>query len=134
MIFIHGGNRPDSKPMFMIFRFFRFCAKLRFRALSLATIKDIPTEKFNRLIKTLIDDGWKKTHEYVGFDAWIDYGRIDLRKKNRRLKFEWDNWTEGSVEGPREIVEIIGKESAMPISFEWRWTSYDRGNDKQVSQ
>jgi hypothetical protein len=102
-------------------RFLRCCAKLKFKLLRLATIKDIPTKKFNLLAESLIKSGWIKTYEYSGFDAWIDYGRIDLRKGNRRLKFEWDNWTEGSIEGVSDIVEDIGKVHGMPVSREWRW-------------
>ena len=64
------------------------------------TLSDIPTDTFNRIIKELLSQGWKKIDEYKGFDAWIDYGMVLLRKKNIKLKFEWDNWTEGEIYGP----------------------------------
>ena len=107
--------------MTWIAKFLRYCAKLRFKVMDLATIKDIPTEKFHRLTATLISSGWRKTFEYDGFDAWIDYGRIDLRKGRCSLKLEWDNWDEGSIEGPRAIVEGIARETGMALSNKWRW-------------
>ena len=105
--------------------FLRALAKLRFRLLGLATIKDIPTERFNALVDQLVGDGWCKTREYDGVDAWIDYGRINLEKDAIKLTLEWDNWTEGSIEGPRDVVERLGREFGLPVTNEWRWSEYD---------
>lgn len=106
-------------------RFLRALAKLRFRLLGLVTIKDISTERFGALVDQLAREGWHKTREYDGFDAWIDYGRIDLRKGAIKLTLEWDNWTEGSIEGPRGVVERLGREFGLPVTDEWRWSQYD---------
>jgi hypothetical protein len=106
-------------------RFLRTLEKLRFRLLGLATIKDISTERFRALVDQLTRDGWHKIGEYDGFDAWIDYGRIKLKKGTIKLTLEWDNWTEGSIEGPRGVVERIGQESGLPVTHEWRWSEYD---------
>src|SRR5262245_16941900 len=94
-------------------RLLRGLAKLRFHLLDLATIKDIPTERFRALVDQLTRDGWRNADEYDGFDAWIDYGRIKLRRGGVRLTLEWDNWTEGSVEGPRNVVERMGRDSGL---------------------
>lgn len=104
----------------------RFLSKLRFRMLGLATIKDIPTERFRSLIQELNSNGWRCKYQYDGFDAWIDYGSVKLKKGRLTLHFEWDNWTEGSVEGPRRVIEQLGREYAMPISYEWRWSEYSQ--------
>ena len=106
----------------------RSLSKLRFRILRLATIKDIPTEQFNALIVRLQSRGWRKASEYAGFDAWIDYGRIHLKKGAKKLTLEWDNWTEGSIEGPREIVEAIARVEGLAVSREWRWSEYDQSH------
>lgn len=106
-------------------RLIRALAGLRFRVLRLATIKDIPTERFNALLVKLQSRGWRKTGEYTGFDAWIDYGKVRLRKGPSRLTLEWDNWTEGSIEGPAEAIAAIAHEEALPMSREWRWSEYD---------
>ena len=111
--------------MTVLARWLRALGKLRFRALGLATIKDIRTEQFNHLAKQLVAGGWRKTSEYEGFDAWIDYGRIRMRKNAVRLTLEWDNWTEGSIEGPRTVVENIAREASLCVSYEWRWAEYD---------
>jgi hypothetical protein len=103
----------------------RAAAKLRFSLLGLATIKDIPTERFNELIDALTAAGWRKTGEYEGFDAWIDYGRVSLKKGGVKLKLEWDNWAEGSIEGPRSTIEEMARQFDFPVSHAWRWSNYD---------
>jgi len=106
-------------------RSLRAVAKMRFRALGLATIKDLPTARFRKLVTELVAAGWQKTSEYDGFDAWIDYGRIRLWRDGVRLTLEWDNWTEGSVEGPRSTIEKIAQEYDFRVSHEWCWAEYD---------
>lgn len=105
----------------------RSLAKLRFRILGLATIKDIPTARFNSVTEQLIAEGWRKTYEYAGVDAWIDYGKITLQKDRVRLTLEWDNWTEGSIEGTASVIERIGTDFDLRVSHEWRWAEYDQG-------
>lgn len=104
----------------------RSVAKLRFRALGLATIKDIPTEQFNTLLESLINAGWQKSYVYDGFDAWIDYGQVKLKKGGAKLNCEWDNWTEGSIEGPASLIHEIGKRHGLKVTYEWRWSEYDQ--------
>ena len=70
-------------------------------------ISDIPTETFNQIIKDLRSQGWRKIEEYDGFDAWIDYGKMVLRKNGEELVFEWDNWEEGTVEGADSTIGEI---------------------------
>jgi hypothetical protein len=106
-------------------RILRGGAKLRLKALGLATIKDIPTEQFNALLKSLIDSGWLTTYVYDGFDAWIDYGQVKLKKDGIKLNFEWDNWTEGSVEGPANFIKELAATRGLGVTDEWRWTEYD---------
>lgn len=103
----------------------RSLAKARFRLLGHATIKDIPTDRFNHLIVWLRDDGWTIRGHYQGVDAWIDYGRLTLVRGRVRLLLEWDNWTEGSVEGPRRVVEAIAAEQGFEVCDQWRWSEYD---------
>ena len=71
------------------------------------TVIDIKTETFNRIVKELRSEGWRKIEEYDNVDAWIDYGMVRLKKNDVTLKFEWTNWEEGSVEGPEEIVQAL---------------------------
>ena len=104
----------------------RAFSKWRFRVLGLATIKDIPTDQFNSLARQLIASGWKKTYEYAGFDAWIDYGRIKLRKDGSKLNLEWDNWTEGSIEGHVEVIGPLAEQLKLTVNREWRWSEYDQ--------
>ena len=94
--------------------------------LKLATIKDIPTEQFEVLIKDFIAAGWKKTSTYDGIDAWIDYGKVILTRQGARLTLEWDNWTEGSIEGPIKVIEALAKEKNLKVTNEWRWSQHDK--------
>lgn len=111
--------------MNLLARILRGCAKFRFKALGLATIRDIPTQQFNNLLESLIDSGWVKIYVYDGFDTWIDYGEVRLRKNGTILKCEWDNWTEGSVEGPANFIQEIAENNGLSVSDEWRWSEYD---------
>jgi hypothetical protein len=72
-----------------------------------ARLEGIPTEKFNDILKAHLSSGWQKTYVYEGFDAWIDYGRVDLRRGRERLRFEWTNWLEGEISGPPTIVRSV---------------------------
>ncbi len=99
----------------------RFIPETRFKILGLATIKDIPTEKFNAIIEDFLSDGWRKTYEYSGIDAWIDYGCVKIKKGNVKFKLEWDNWTGGSIEGNKKDIESISLKQKFPVTQEWRW-------------
>ena len=111
--------------MVLLARFLRALAKQRFRLLGLATIKDIPTASFRQMIDHLAEAGWRKTSEHDGFDAWIEHGRIRMKRHGSILTLEWDNWTEGSIEGPRATIEEIGREQNLRVTHEWRWSEYD---------
>ena len=104
----------------------RAASKARFAELGHATIKDIATARFNQLLATLLADGWNKTFVYDGFDAWIDYGCVKLEREDVELRFEWDNWTEGSVEGPARVIEEIARVHGFEVTKEWRWAEYDK--------
>ena len=108
-----------------IAKILRSCAKIKFKILGLATIKDIPTDQFNELIESMISSGWKKTYVYDEFDVWVDYGKVKLKNNGCRLTFEWDNWTEGSIEGPVKIIEELASKYKLKVTNEWRWAEYD---------
>ncbi len=106
-------------------QFVRFIAKCRFKYLGRASILDIKTQILHRLIKELQQNGWEIIYEYSGYDVWIDYAQIKLRKGSYNIMAEWDNWAEGSLEGSRAIIEIIALENNLSVSSEWRWSIYD---------
>ncbi|MBC8139130.1 MAG: hypothetical protein H8F28_24925 [Fibrella sp.] len=78
------------------------------------TVSDIPTDTFNRIITDLCSAGWETVSEYNGMDAWIDYGRIELRQGDASLIFEWDNWSEGAIQGPDHLLQSLKEEYALP--------------------
>jgi hypothetical protein len=120
----NGGTLGGRMPW--LARLLRAMAKARFRALGLATIKDIPTDELRVLVAALRQQGWRKTGEYDGFDAWIDYGRLTLRRGLRKLTVEWDNWTEGSIEGPRSAIETIAHDHRLAVTYSWRCSEHAR--------
>ncbi len=73
----------------------------------LLKIDNISTNDFNKLLSTLLKSGWHKTYEYDEFDAWIDYGKVVLKKGTEEIVFEWDNWSEGSIDASEEIILSI---------------------------
>jgi len=81
-----------------------------FSALKKVRIDDVKTEVFNLIIDDLIKQGWCANNTYNEFNSWIDYGRVVLTKNSVKLVFEWDNWTEGVIKGPKDLVSKIGSE------------------------
>ncbi|WP_092211819.1 hypothetical protein [Desulfoluna spongiiphila] len=86
-----------------------------------ARIDNIRTELFNKILQDLIDDGWSYKNKYKQFNAWIDYGKLVLKKGNIRLVFEWDNWTDGVIFGKQaELQQLSHKyklETPTPVIF-----------------
>ena len=125
LLVVTSGIGLTAKTMPWFAHLLRWFSKFRFRLLGLATIKDIPTEQFNDILLSLIEEQWIKIYEYTGFDAWVDYGCIKLRKDGQRLKFEWDNWTEGSIEGSPQVLGKIASDNNLQMINEWRWSEHD---------
>jgi len=67
-------------------------------------LEGIPTERFNEILDLFLADGWQTTYVYDNMDAWIDYGEVHLQKGSETLKFVWDNWGEGEIEGSALIL------------------------------
>jgi len=88
-----------------------------------ASILNIPTQRLNDLKAALLAQGWRQTYEYDNFDAWIDYGKVILKKDGVRLILEWDNWSEGSVEGPRTALAHLAEQQGLTVTDTWRWES-----------
>ena len=109
----------------MVAKVLRWFAKKSFEWKGHKTIFPIETDQFNCVVKDLLDSGWKKTYEYEGFDAWIDYGAITLRNDSGKLYFEWDNWHEGSIYGAPELLVPISEKYKLPIVDFWRWSVWD---------
>ncbi len=107
--------------MKLLVNLLRTAANLKMKVLRRAIIQDIPTEQFNNIIRQYQQFGWNKTYEYGGFDAWIDYGRVDLRKGFSKLRFEWDNWCEGEVQGPRRLIAAIAQQLGLACSHSIKW-------------
>jgi YD repeat-containing protein len=97
----------------------------RFALLRLAVIEDIPTNRFNAIVKEHTEAGWTTAYRYEGFDAWIDYGRIDLRQGRCKLRFEWDNWTEGQISGPKAVIEALALKHGFAAATRMRWMSLE---------
>ncbi|MBD3668389.1 MAG: hypothetical protein HUJ16_10535 [Kangiella sp.] len=94
---------------------------LKFKALGLKIVQDIPTDDFNRILKFCLNNGWAKTYEYDGFDAWIDYGKVKLSKEGRELKFEWDNWCEGEISGKADDINLIASKYGLTARDKPKW-------------
>ena len=85
----------------------RTLPKLRYRALGLASIKDIPTLEFISLIKTLKAKGWHIADEYYNGGVLYHHSKIKLKRNSSKLVLEWDNKDGGRIEGANEIIRDI---------------------------
>jgi hypothetical protein len=86
------------------FTFVRYLSVLKDPRLEPETIDGLPPFALRQAVETLARQGWIKTFEYLGEDAWIDYARVDLRKGRSKLKLEWDQESGGSVAGPHAVL------------------------------
>ena len=107
--------------MKLIIKFVRALIDLRLKVFNLAIIQDIDTKTFNTIMEEQLESGWKKAYMYDGVDAWIDYGKLILKKRGRKLKFEWDNWDEGVLVGPVSIVKEIAKKHDLKSRRKVKW-------------
>ena len=87
---------------------------------------DIPSARFNILIEELNRDGWRGTKKVSLLNDWVDYGKVRMWKGFSKITLEWDNWTEGSIEGKRKIIEKIADKYEFQVSGKWRWSIYDK--------
>ena len=101
--------------------FLRRFTDLKFARLRLSVILDIPTDRFNVIVKELLASGWVKSYEYDNSDARVDHGRIDLTKGSVKLQFEWDNWSEGQIIGPRFEVAEVARQYGLSASERMLW-------------
>jgi hypothetical protein len=78
----------------------------------MVTAFDIATPLWNKVIKLLIEGGWKVKYKYDAFDAGIDFDHVILEKDNEEVSFGWDNWDEGEISCSEQqmamIEELIG--------------------------
>ena len=70
-------------------------------------IRNIPVSLFDHLVHTLQKDGWITLNEYHDFDAWTEYGLIDLEKDGRKLHCELTQDTDGRLSGQTDLLKNI---------------------------
>ncbi len=111
-------------PIHLLIRALRYPAKVRFRVLGRAIIKNIPTEELKWLTDDLKSDGWRESI-LSGLLNDGDYAKMKLKAGGTILILEWDPWSEGSIEGPAPFIENLGRDYDMKVTYEWRWSEYD---------
>lgn len=99
----------------------RKLVNLKYKLMALRIIQDIPTEQFESIIVDYLHEGWIKTYEYQGFDAWIDFGKVKLKKGSNKLVFEWDNWSEGEITGKDPELQNIALRYQLEVRTEPKW-------------
>lgn len=72
-------------------------------------LEDIETRKWHEVIKDLKSQGFEEVYRYDGFDAGIDYDRVELKEAagDELVVFEWDNWTEGEIRASKSRLEAL---------------------------
>ena len=91
-------------------------AKAKYKYLNKAIIENINTDLFNEILEQLLGNGWVKLYEYDAIDAWIDFGKVKIKKNNTILTFEWDNYMEGVIIGNKNEIEQIAKQFHLQSS------------------
>ncbi len=72
-------------------------------------LEHINTELGNQILKDLLQAGWKKSQEYnvLAFDKGIDFDSYTLIRGEAQLEFEWTNWFEWEVTGPKHVIQAL---------------------------
>lgn len=75
----------------------------------------IETKQWNTILDYCIKNGWNIEYKYDQFDAGIDYDLIVLKKGKTILMFGWDNWIEGEIQGPEELIRNLTSELSITL-------------------
>jgi hypothetical protein len=90
--------------------------KVKYKYLNKSIIENVDTVLFNEILEQFLDNGWEKIYEYDAFDAWIDFGKVKIRKGKTVLVFEWDNYMEGVIKGNKNEIEKVAKQYCLQLS------------------
>jgi len=77
----------------------------------------IKTELGNRILRSLVDAGWRLDYAYPDdmVDKGLDYDKYRISNAAERIEFEWDNWEEWQIRGTpsamRQMCQQFGIES-----------------------
>lgn len=77
----------------------------------------IDTGDWNRIIKTLVEEGWTMCHKYENYDAGIDFDFLILSKNNRQIIFGWSNWEEGEIKCSDELFRELSKKFGIEFRY-----------------
>jgi hypothetical protein len=73
------------------------------------TVANIRTELGNRVLTELVRAGWVVEYAYPdsAIDKGIDFDAYTIARDGERLEFEWTNWDEWQIRGPRSRVQTV---------------------------
>lgn len=84
-------------------------------------VTDIKTDVGNHVLTQLVRAGWTVEYEYpliAAFDKGIDFDAYTLARDGVRVEFEWTNWDEWQIRGPRKAVQAICREFQIDLRGE----------------
>ncbi len=70
-------------------------------------ISEVSIDALRTILSDYQKDNWRKVEDWWGVAGSVEYGVIKLQKENVTLKFDYDNWTEGNIQGPDALVQEI---------------------------
>ena len=103
----------------------RTLPKLRNNVLGLATIRDIPTQKFLDLTKSLKSEGWVIVDNYYNGGVIYHQSKIKLRRNSSKLTLEWNNKDGGHIEGADEVIRNIARTHDFIAVTDRHWVQKD---------
>jgi len=100
----------------------RTLPKLRNNLFGLATIKDIRTEEFLNLTKSLKSEGWDIVDNYYKGGVLNHQSKIKLKRNSSKLTLKWNNKDGGQIEGSEEIIRKIARTHGFVAVNDQHWT------------
>jgi hypothetical protein len=99
----------------------RTLSKLRNNVLGLANIREIPTQKFLDLTKSLKSEGWNVVDNYYNGGVLYHQSKIKLRRNSSKLTLEWNNREGGNIEGADEVIRNIARTHGFVAVNDRHW-------------
>jgi hypothetical protein len=85
----------------------RVHSKLDFYAVDRSIIRDIPTQKYIAILKSLKSEGWNIVDIYYNDGLSLHHSKIKLKNNSNELTLEWRKKYGGSIEGADQSIREI---------------------------
>lgn len=100
--------------------------KLDFYAVDRSIIRDIPTQKYIAILKSLKSEGWNIVDIYYNDGLSLHHSKIKLKNNSNQLTLEWRKKYGGSIEGTDQSIREIAVTYGLITNDDRHYVQKDR--------